>query len=89
LGGTWLSPFPAASVQDGDANVQEPELHWIKADRSTALNACVELACDGEQIALRNSRQKEMVLLFTQEEIGVFLEGAKNGEFDHLIDRQS
>ena len=62
------------------------EPHWIKARRSTNLGACVELAAAGEGIAMRNSRQPDDHIHHSMIEFAVFLEAAKNGEFDHLVD---
>lgn len=50
--------------------------------------ACVELARlpGSAGIALRNSRHPEgPVLIYTLEEIAAFLDGARKGEFDHLL----
>ena len=58
---------------------------WIKASRSTALTACIELAADGDLIALRNSRHPEVEIHYTHAEIAAFLDGVKRGEFDHLL----
>jgi hypothetical protein len=69
--------------------MQENRLHWVKASSSATLNACVELADDGEGIALRNSRDTSAVLQFTRMELAAFLDGAKKGEFDHLIERRN
>jgi len=60
-------------------------LHWIKARRSMANGACVEMARDGDLIALRNSRDPNVVLHYTRDELAAFLDGAKRGEFDHLL----
>jgi len=65
--------------------MQESQLHWLKASASATLNACVELAKDGEHVALRNSHDVSQVLRFTRIEMESFLAGAKLGEFDHLI----
>ena len=61
------------------------DLMWIKAPQSVAANACVELAPDGELIALRNSRDPDNVLHFTVAEIRAFLAGARDGAFDFLL----
>jgi len=61
------------------------ELHWIKARGSHGVNACVELAAAGNMIALRNSRDPEVVLRFTKAEIAAFIEGSCGGEFDDLV----
>jgi hypothetical protein len=62
------------------------ELTWVKARRSVATNACVELASDGEWIALRNTRDPDVVLRFTRAEIRAFLRAAEDGEFDQLVE---
>ena len=54
-----------------------------------AHGACIELAPDGDLIALRNSRTPEIVHHYTPAELAAFLDGAKRGEFDHLIDAES
>jgi hypothetical protein len=61
------------------------DLAWIKATHSVATGACVELAEDGPYVALRNSRDPDVVLHFTPEEISAFVEGAARGEFDRLF----
>jgi hypothetical protein len=61
-------------------------LVWVKARASVAANACVELASDGEWIALRNTRDPDVVLQFTPVEIRAFLRAAADGEFDHLVE---
>jgi hypothetical protein len=66
--------------------VTADELTWIKARQSVAANACVELAADGELIALRNSRDAGVVLRFTRSEIRAFVAGAADGDFDHLVE---
>ena len=48
--------------------------------------ACVELARDGEMIALRDSKNPDIApFRYTNREIAAFLVGAKRGEFDHLV----
>jgi Domain of unknown function (DUF397) len=61
------------------------ELHWRKARESYGSGACVELAVDGELIALRNSRLPDVEIRYTRTEFAAFLDGAKRGEFDHLV----
>jgi hypothetical protein len=63
------------------------EVRWQKSQHSNPNGACVELAAlpNGE-IAMRNSRFPDgAVLLYTQAEITAFLAGAKEGEFDNLL----
>lgn len=61
------------------------ELNWIKASRSYASGSCIELAIDGDLVALRNSRNPHTVLHYSRDELAAFLDGAKRGEFDHLL----
>ena len=65
--------------------MRERGLQWIKASRSMPTGACIELAADGDLIALRNSRDPNVVLRYTHDELAAFLDGAKRGEFDHLL----
>lgn len=62
------------------------ELNWFKARQSIASGACVELATDGELVALRNSRDPEIVLRFTKSELGAFVDGAIRGEFNQFFE---
>ncbi len=65
-------------------------LTWHKSARSNPSGSCVEMAAlpDGAGVAVRNSRHPEgPALIYTMDEIVAFLEGAKDGDFDHLISR--
>ena len=62
------------------------ELTWVKARRSMGTGACVELAIDGDRVALRNTRYPDVVLRFTRDEMRAFLDGAAHHEFDHLVE---
>ena len=62
-------------------------VRWSKSTRSSAQGNCVEAArlADGG-VAVRNSRfPSGPALVFTQAEARAFLEGVKDGEFDHLL----
>ena len=58
---------------------------WIKAQRSYATSQCVELAATDDGIEMRSSEHPETVIAHTAAEFAVFLDAAKNGEFDHLV----
>jgi hypothetical protein len=74
-------PLPEAqTVAD-----QAPRLDWIKASRSYGHGECVELAADGNAIRLRDSKDPSVHLRFTRRELAAFLDGARRGEFDHLL----
>jgi Domain of unknown function (DUF397) len=61
-------------------------LEWVKASMSASLGACVELALCGDMIALRDSKDPDVLLHLTPLEITAFIDGAKRGEFDHLVE---
>lgn len=65
----------------------EPGVVWQKATMSQALNACVEVASDpdGDAVWIRDSKEPAVVQRYTRQEFACFLDGAKRGEFDHLI----
>ncbi|WP_405681159.1 DUF397 domain-containing protein [Streptomyces sp. NBC_00868] len=60
---------------------------WVKSGRSAADGNCVEVAgLSGGGAAVRNSRDPHgPVLFYTRGEIVAFIQGAKDGDFDHLI----
>ncbi|OLT14232.1 hypothetical protein BJF78_19730 [Pseudonocardia sp. CNS-139] len=62
-------------------------LTWHKASKSHGVGACVELAVSGERILLRDSKNPGVHLSYTPAEIDAFIDGAKRGEFDHLLGR--
>jgi hypothetical protein len=64
---------------------EQGQLAWIKARQSMFIHACVELAPAGDMIALRDSKNPDVHLLYTQKEFAAFLDAAKRGEFDHLV----
>lgn len=61
-------------------------LVWHKALASTVNGQCVEVAAAAGIIAVRDSKDPAgPVLLYTPAEFSAFLEGARNGEFDHFV----
>lgn len=67
------------------------EITWQKSAWSNPSGNCVEMAeLPGEEIAMRNSRHPEgPVLIYTRAEIEAFINGAKDGDFDDLIEADS
>ncbi|MBB2943473.1 hypothetical protein FB565_003186 [Actinoplanes lutulentus] len=61
-------------------------LAWRVAARSSGGN-CVQVAKTDNLIAVRNSRHPDgEIILYTKPEFEAFLDGAKKGEFDDLLD---
>ncbi len=65
---------------------QLPVTRWRKSQASNPSGCCVEVAeLPGGAIAVRNSRDPSgPALVYTRAEIGAFLTGTENGEFDDL-----
>ncbi len=62
------------------------ETAWVKASRSNDQGACVEQRRSGDVIEVRDTKDRSgPVLRFTAAEYAAWLDGAKRGEFDHLI----
>src|SRR5437660_11058826 len=72
---------------NGMLAVELGEVCWQKSWHSNPNGECVELAAlPSGEIAMRNSRfPAGPVLLYTQAEITAFLAGAKDGDFDNLL----
>ncbi|MCO8274945.1 DUF397 domain-containing protein [Actinoplanes sp. TRM 88003] len=67
-------------------DIDREALAWRIAERSAGGN-CVEIARAEEFIAVRNSKRPDgAMVLYTQPEFAAFLDGAKKGEFDDLLD---
>jgi hypothetical protein len=67
-------------------SAERAALSWHKAARSHASGACVEVALASGKIAVRDSKDPDgAILLYTRAEWAAFLDGAKNGEFDHVL----
>ncbi|GGU48552.1 DUF397 domain-containing protein [Streptomyces lavendofoliae] len=61
---------------------------WTKSRRSNATGNCVELAeLPGDRVAVRNSRDPHgPALIYTRDEIAAFVAGARDGDFDSVLD---
>ena len=60
---------------------------WIKASVSNQEASCVELRRHGGAIEVRDTKDRSgPVLRFTRAEFAAWLDGARGGEFDHLLD---
>ena len=74
-------------IPNGTSASELPVVRWQKSLRSNSQGNCVELArLDHGDVAVRNSRDpKGPALIYTRAEMVAFIEGAKDGDFDHLI----
>ncbi len=78
----------AIKARNGMSAAELPDVTWRKSVRSGAYGNCVELAVlAGGEIAVRNSRFPDgPALVYTRAEIAAFVAGARDGEFDDLVD---
>ena len=61
-------------------------LDWFKSSASAGVGMCVEVAWCADGVAVRHSATPEDgAILYSREEFAAFLDGAKRGEFDHLV----
>jgi hypothetical protein len=69
-------------------NTHQPSAtEWIKASASNAEGTCLQMRRDGDTIEIRNTKDSGNgpTLRCTPSEWAAWLDGAKNGEFDHLL----
>ncbi len=65
---------------------ERASLTWLKAQASTYNGQCVEVASTPSKVAMRDSKDPDgPVLVYTHAEFEAFLDGARNGEFDNLV----
>ena len=60
---------------------------WVKASASNDKGSCVEQRRHGSMIEVRDTKGGGTgpILRFTEAEFAAWLDGAKRGEFDHMI----
>ncbi|MBK6873735.1 MAG: DUF397 domain-containing protein [Kineosporiaceae bacterium] len=59
---------------------------WLRSSYCQSANCMEVTALDGENIAVRDSKESGgPILTFTRQEFVAFLSGAKSGDFDHLV----
>jgi hypothetical protein len=73
---------PAAQL-----SAQLRQVRWQKSPYSNSQGSCVEMGLlPGGDIAVRNSRDPDgPALVYTRAEIHALLQGAKDGDFDNLL----
>jgi hypothetical protein len=75
------------STRNGMPALELGAVTWQKSRRSNPSGNCVELAGlpDGA-VAVRNSRDPYgPALIYTRDEWAAFIAGARDGDFDHLM----
>jgi hypothetical protein len=84
-----MSKTSMYETHNGMSTSDLPPVAWQKSQRSNPSGNCVELAMlpGGEEIAMRNSRDPDgPALIYTSAEIAAFVQGAKEGDFDNLLE---
>lgn len=67
------------------SGAERASLVWIKAQASTSYGQCVQVASARGGVAMRDSKDPDgPILLYTRTEFKAFLDGARNGDFDHI-----
>ena len=63
-----------------------PGTQWVKSGRSGAAGHCVQTAVVAGGVALGHSKDPGRgAFLFSQDEMAAFVQGAKDGDFDHHL----
>ena len=82
------NPYPSLDDAQYDAVVDG---HYLKSTFSNASGDCLSFTvADGligfQDDKLSPAERKARTLIFDQREMAAFIAGAKNGDFDHLLD---
>ncbi|MGH3696430.1 MAG: DUF397 domain-containing protein [Pseudonocardiaceae bacterium] len=84
------TPNPYLSLDDAqyDAVVNG---RYLKSTSSNASGGCLSFTLADGLIGFQDDKlppaeRKARTLIFTQHELAAFIAGAKNGDFDHLLD---
>lgn len=78
---TWIKARKSNS--QGNCAEMAP---WIKSTRTAADGQCVEMREGRLGVQVRDSKNPDGArLYFTRDEFAAWLDGAKKGEFDHLV----
>jgi Domain of unknown function (DUF397) len=68
------------------SQAERSALAWLKAQSSSHNGQCVEIAATASVVAIRDSKDPDgPILVYTPAEFKAFLNGARNGEFDHFV----
>ncbi|MGH3940357.1 MAG: DUF397 domain-containing protein [Pseudonocardiaceae bacterium] len=82
------NPYPALDDTQYEAIVNG---QYMKSTFSSASGGCLSFTLTDGLIGFQDDKlpppeRKTRTLIFTQPELAAFLNGAKNGDFDHLLD---
>ena len=83
-----LNPYPSLDDPQYDAVVNG---RYVKSSFSSGNGGCLSFTVAGGLIGFQDDKlppaeRKARTLIFTQHELAAFIAGAKNGDFDHLLD---
>jgi hypothetical protein len=82
------NPYPSLDDAQYDAVVDG---QYLKSTFSNASGGCLSFTLSDGLIGFQDDKlpsaeRKARTLIFTQPELAAFTAGAKNGDFDHLLD---
>jgi len=83
-----LNPYPRLDDAQYDAVVNG---RYVKSTISNASGGCLSFTVADGLIGFQDDKlppaeRKARTLVFNQHEMAAFIAGAKNGDFDHLLD---